>query len=429
MTIRDFDPSRAVGRRPDPEKKLEGARPDSYLRRAFPRMGLRARSRRPTGKEIPLRSTRRDFLKWTTAAGASAGLGATRLLAKEEGKGRADRPRSILMLGGTAFLGPQVVEAALARGHKVTLFNRGKTRPELFPNVEKLRGDRDTGDIKALEGRKWDAVVDTSANVPRWVKDAATLLGPSIKHYIYISSISVYADTSKPGMDESAALATTPDPSVETITGQTFGPLKALSEKAAEAALPGRVAVVRPGLIVGPEDPSDRFTYWPVRVDRGGEVLAPGAPEDPIQLIDVRDLGAWLVRLVEDQTTGVFNATGPATPLTMGAMLAACKSAARSDATFTWVDPDFLEKHKVHPWSDMPAWVPNRGDTAGFAKVSNARALKAGLTFRPIAETARDTLAWFHTLPEARRSKLRAGITPEREAEVLAAWKARSKTP
>ena len=375
-----------------------------------------------------MRTTRRDFLR-RTAVGVSAGLGATRLRAQEVGRDKAPQPRSILMLGGTAFLGPQIVAAALARGHKVTLFNRGRTRPELFPDVEKLRGDRDTGDLKALEGRSWDAVVDTSANVPRWVKQVATLLGPRVRHYVYVSSISVYADTSKPGMDESAPVATTPDPTVEKITATTFGPLKALSEQAAEAALPGRVAVVRPGLIVGPEDPSDRFTYWPARVAKGGEVLAPGAPGDPVQLIDVRDLGPWLVRLIEDRTTGVFNATGPADPLTMGAMLDACKTTSKSDASFTWVDADFLEKAKVQPWSDMPVWVPSRGDTAGFARVSNARALKAGLAFRPIATTARDTLAWFRGLPEARRSKLRAGITPEREAEVLAAWRARPKGP
>jgi 2'-hydroxyisoflavone reductase len=182
-------------------------------------------------------------------------------------------------------------------------------------------------------------------------------------------------------------------------------------------------------LIVGPEDPSDRFTYWPVRVARGGEVLAPGSPDDPIQLIDVRDLGAFLVRLIEDRTTGVFNALGPDKTLTMGQTLAACKEVARSDATFTWADAEFLEKQGVHAWSDMPAWVPNGGDTAGFARVSNARAIKAGLAFRPIADTAKATLDWFRTLPEARRSRLRAGLTPDREAKALAAWKARTAKP
>jgi 2'-hydroxyisoflavone reductase len=372
------------------------------------------------GKSMP---NRREFL------GMTAG---TLLAAGEIGHASASRvcePLSILMLGGTGFLGPQTVEAALKHGHKVTLFNRGKTRPDLFPNLEKLHGDRETDDLKALEGRKFDAVVDTSANVPRWVKKAAAVLGSNIGHYVYISSISVYPDNSKPGMDETAAVARIADPTTEKITGETYGALKALSEKAAQESMPGKVTVVRPGLIVGPEDPSDRFTYWPVRVAKGGEVLAPGSSEDPIQVIDVRDLGAFLVRLIEDKTTGVFNALGPDKPLTMGQTLLACKQAAGSDAAFTWVDADFLEKHDVHAWSDMPAWVPNRGDTAGFAKVGNARAIKAGLTFLPIADTAKATLDWFRTLPEARRGKLRAGISAERETKVLAAWKARAAKP
>jgi 2'-hydroxyisoflavone reductase len=366
---------------------------------------------------------RREFL----------GMAASSLLALGAGRpgvdNRAGKPQTLLMLGGTGFLGPQTVEAALRRGFKVTLFNRGKTRPGLFPNLEKLHGDRDKDDLKALEGRKWDAVVDTSANVPRWVRKSAAVLGPNIGHYVYISSVSVYADTSKPGADETTPVATIADPTTEKIDGETYGPLKALTEKAAEAAMPGKVAVVRPGLIVGPEDPSDRFTYWPVRVARGGEVLAPGSPDDPIQLIDVRDLGEFLVRLIEDRTTGVFNALGPRQTLTMSQTLEACKQAAGSDATFTWVEADFLKKQGVHAWSDMPAWVPARGDTAGFARVSNARAIKAGLIFRPIAETAKATLDWFRTLPEERRAKMRAGLTAEREAKVLAAWKARAGEP
>jgi 2'-hydroxyisoflavone reductase len=261
------------------------------------------------------------------------------------------------------------------------------------------------------------------------VKKAAAVLGPNIGHYIYVSSISVYPDMSKPGTDETAPVATIDEPTTEKIDGRTYGALKALSEKAAEAAMPGKVAVVRPGLIVGPEDPTDRFTYWPVRVARGGEVLAPGSPDDPIQLIDVRDLGEFLVRLIDDRTTGVFNALGPDRTLTMGRTLEACKQVARSDATFTWVDADFLEKQDVHAWSDMPAWVPNAGETAGFAKVSNARAIKAGLTFRPIADTAKATLDWFRSLPDDRRTKMRAGLPHEREAKVLAAWKARAAKP
>ncbi|QEH35948.1 NAD dependent epimerase/dehydratase family protein [Aquisphaera giovannonii] len=370
-------------------------------------------------------SSRREFLGMSAAMVAAGAFGRPAMA----GAARAAEPRSILMLGGTGFLGPQAVEAAVRRGHKVTLFNRGKTRPGLFPDLEKLHGDREKGDLKSLKGRKFDAVVDTSANVPRWVKQAAEVLGPDLGKYIYISSVSVYSDMSKPGADEAAPVATIADPTVEKIDGQTYGALKALSEKAAEAAYPGKAAVVRPGLIVGPEDPSDRFTYWPVRVARGGEVLAPGSPEDPIQLIDVRDLGEFLVRLIEDRTTGVFNALGPKDTLTMGRTLAACKEASASDATFTWADAAFLETQGVQPWSDMPAWVPDGGETAGFSRVSNARAIKAGLTFRPIADTAKATLDWFKTLPPERRAKLRAGISPDREAKVLAAWKARAARP
>jgi len=356
------------------------------------------------------------------SAGAVLGLAAARTFADE----KARSPKTILILGGTAFLGPRVVEEAVRRGHKVTLFNRGKTRPGLFPDLEKLHGDRETNDLKALEGRKWDAVVDTSANVPRWVKQAAAVLGPNIGHYLYTSSISVYSDLSKPGMDETAAVATIDDPETETVDGRTFGALKALSEEAAEASMPGKATVVRPGLIVGPEDPSDRFTYWPARVARGGRVLAPGSADDPVQLIDVRDLGAFMVRLIEDDARNVYNALGPDKSLTMGRMLDACKGASRSDATFAWADAAFLEKHGVQPWSDMPVWVPNGGETAGFAKVSNARALKAGLTFRSIDDTAKATLDWFSSLPEARRSKMRAGLTPAREAEVLKAFDERA---
>ncbi len=265
-------------------------------------------------------TNRRDFLGIVSGSLLASGLPGRRV----EASSRAN-PKSILFLGGTGFLGPHTVEAAVRRGHKVTLFNRGKTRPGLFPDIEKLQGDREKDDLKALEDRKWDAVVDTSANVPRWVKKAASVLGPNIGHYVYISSISAYADLSKPGTDEDSPVATIDDPETEKIDGRTYGALKALSEKAAQASMPGKAAVVRPGLIVGPDDPSDRFTYWPSRVARGGEVLAPGSPDDPIQLIDVRDLGEFLVKLIEDETRGVFNALGPRETLTMGKTLEACR--------------------------------------------------------------------------------------------------------
>jgi 2'-hydroxyisoflavone reductase len=339
--------------------------------------------------------------------------------ARDQAKSAA--PKSILILGGTGFLGPELVEAAEARGHRITLFNRGKTRPQLFPNVEKLRGDRD-GDLKSLEGHSWDAVIDPSGYVPRIVKASAELLAPRVKHYVFISTISVFEDTSKPGMDERAPVASLPEPGSEDVK-KYYGALKALCEKAAEAAMPGRVANVRPGLIVGPNDPSDRFTYWPVRVQDGGEVLAPGSGSDPIQIIDVRDLAAWVIRGIEQGEVGVFDATGPDKELTMGALLAACKSESHSDATFTWADAHFLAEQKVEPWSDMPVWVPAEGDSFGFARLDVRKAIGRGLSFRPVAETVCDTLAWWKTLPEERRSKLRAGLSRAREAEVLAAWK------
>ena len=340
----------------------------------------------------------------------------------------AQAGKTLLILGGTGVLGPAVVEAAKARGFTITLFNRGKTRPQLFPDIEKLHGDRDPskGDgLKALAGRKWDAVIDNSGFVPRIVKASAELLAPSVKHYIYISSVSAYADDSVVGADETAAVRTMPDPTVETMGKdfENYGPLKALCEQAAEAAMPGRVANVRPGYIVGPDDPTDRFTYWPVRVARGGEVLAPGAPGDPVQIIDVRDLAEWLITLVEGRTTGVFNAVGPGEPLTMGALLDACKAAAPGvDARLTWVSAKFVEELPGEPL-DLPIWAPAEGKTLGFHTRSVERARKAGLKLRPAQETTRDTLAWWKTLPAERQAKMRAGLKPEREAEALAAWR------
>ena len=327
----------------------------------------------------------------------------------------------ILILGGTGFLGPHTVRAALARGHELTLFNRGKTNPGLFADVESLRGDRD-GDLEALAGRNWDAVIDNSGYVPRIVGDSARLLAGAVRQYVFISSVSAYADFSTPGADETAPLGRLDDESVEEITGETYGPLKALSERAAEAEMPGRVTVIRPGLIVGPGDPTDRFTYWPVRVARGGEVLAPGDPATPLQLIDVRDLGAWIVHCVEARVLGVYNALSPAGALSMGDLLEACRDAAGSDARFTWVDAAFLEAQGVAAWSDLPVWLPAAGDYAGSGRTSAAKAVAAGLGFRPLRATAADTLAWWQEARAGEDPKLRAGLDPGRERAVLEAW-------
>ncbi len=374
-------------------------------------------------------TTRREFVTATLATGALLAAGATVACAPTTqagpggGAGPAPptparpTPKKILILGGTGFLGPHVVEAALARGHTMTLFNRGKTHAELFPELEKLHGDRD-GHLEALVGRQWDAVVDTSGYFPRLVKASAELLAPSVGHYVFISSISAYADPVPAHADESAPLATVPDPTVEDM--KFYGALKALCEQAAERAMPGRVTSVRPGLIVGPGDPTDRFTYWPARFARGGEVLAPGDGTDPGQVMDGRDLAAFLVRTIEDHALGVYNATGPATTMTMKDMLGACATAAGAGAgTPTWVPTAFLEKMEVAPWMELPVWT---GGDLGFATIDARKAIARGLSFRPILATARDTLAWWQEQPEERRRAPKAGLAPDKEAAVLAAW-------
>jgi 2'-hydroxyisoflavone reductase len=334
-----------------------------------------------------------------------------------------------LILGGTGFTGPFQVRYALERGHKVTVFNRGKSHPgELPKEVEQLIGDRN-GQLDALKNRQWDVAIDNPTSVPVWVRDTSQILKGNVDRYVFISTISVYGDTSKANLDESAPLAkyTGTDAMKESRDSiiaskfQLYGPLKALSEQEAEKWFPKQALIIRPGLIVGPRDETDRFTYWPVRIDRGGEVLAPGDPSDPVQFIDGRDLAEWVVRMVEHRETGIYNATGPAKTLGVGAMLEGIKSANSSNANFTWVNTDFLEAQKVAPWSDMPVWVPPRGEEAGMGRINIQRAVAKGLTFRPLAVTARDTLAWFKSQPPERQ-KLKAGITAEREAEVLAAW-------
>src|SRR5438445_12956685 len=340
------------------------------------------------------------------------------------------KPSRILILGGTGFTGPYQVRYALSRGHKVTTFNRGKTHPgELPAEVEQLVGDRN-GKLDALKNRQWDVVIDNPTTLPAWVRDAAQLLKGNVDRYIFISTISVYGEV-KQGVDESAPLEKYegPDPYKETLEAmkasgyKTYGPLKALSEKEAEKWFPGKALIIRPGLIVGPRDETDRFTYWPVRIDRGGEVLAPGDPNDPVQFIDARELAEWTIRMADKRETGVYNATGPAEPLGIGEMLDRLKGALNSNAKFTWAPADFLKQQKVDAWSDMTVWT---GDESGMASRSIDCALSKGLTFRPLAETVRDTLAWFKSQPPDRQSKLRAGIMAEREAEVLTAWHKRA---
>jgi 2'-hydroxyisoflavone reductase len=425
--------------------------------------------------------TRREFLGQSlAAAAASATIVSLGLSCRNETSDAAGSTakKRILILGGTGFLGPKTVEVALARGHQVTIFNRGK-REKLLPfpyqNVEHLYGNRDPllpaddergqdkellhpdakpKGLEQLQGKTWDAVIDNSGYYPRMVKASAELLAPNAKQYIFISSVSAFASSKTVGADETAPLATIADPTVETMGAnfENYGALKALCEKAAETAFPGRAAIVRPGYIVGPGDPTDRFTYWPVRASRGGEVLAPGTPGDPVQWIDVRDLAAWLVRLVEDGTSGTFNALGPDRAATWGEVLDACVAPSKGAASLTWVPSDWLDKNGQGGEDGFPIWVPPTGDFAGFHTWSNARAVKAGLTFRPVADTVAATLAWYPAeverrvrvtkeLQDAAKAKgaeppklpdptqLKAGPTAAREAELLSKWKAERGQP
>lgn len=338
----------------------------------------------------------------------------------------AAAPKRILILGGTGFLGPAIVEAAEKRGHTLTLFNRGKTRPGLFPHIEKRQGDRDPlkGEgLKSLESGEWDAVIDDSGFYPRMVGASAQLLAPRVKQYIYISSISCYKEPSPIGGDEDTPLAVLADASVEEMgkNYENYGGLKAACEGAAEAALPGRTAIVRPGFIVGPDDPTGRFTYWPARFDKGGEVAVPGAPTDPLQLIDVRDLAEWLVLLVENRTTGKFNALGPDKPMNWGRVVAACQKATPQASSITWIPGEFVAKQEDIAF---PIWAPYVGDSKGFHTWQNARAVKAGLRFRPIEQTVADTLAWYQGQLKVEKGRTRMAFTAEQEAEILKRWKA-----
>jgi 2'-hydroxyisoflavone reductase len=328
----------------------------------------------------------------------------------------------LLILGGTVFLGRHIVEYALERGHEVTIFTRGQRNPDLFPEIERVRGNRD-GDLALLDGGRWDAVIDTSGYFPRVVRASAEFLADKADRYIFISTISVFSDYSQPGMAEDGPIGTIEDPTVEEITGESYGPLKALCERAVAAAFPGRALIIRPGLIVGPHDQSDRFTYWPGRLARGGEVLVPRTLDREIQIVDVRDLAGWTVRMAEAGATGVFNATGPDRSLTMRELFDAGRAVARSDATPVEVAEDFLLERNVGPWMEVPLWMPDRPEMAGFFGIDCRNAFAAGLTFRPLAETVRDTLEWDRTRDAA--APRRAGLAPEREAELLAEWRAK----
>lgn len=325
----------------------------------------------------------------------------------------------LLILGGTSFVGRHIAQAALAQGHTLSLFHRGKTNADLFPEAEHLLGDR-LGDLSALEGRRWDAVIDVSAYVPRAVRECGRILGKAAGHCTFISTVSVYDNVGSDGPDEDSPLATLEDETVEDISGGTYGGLKVLCEREAERQFPGRTLVIRPSLVAGPHDPTDRFTYWARRLTRGGTVLAPGDPAGPVQFIDARDLAEWTVRMTARAATGIFNAVGPGEPATFSDLLAACARAAGTTPSLQWVTEEFLLAQGIKPYTDMPLWVPR--ESAGFGKTSVARAKAAGLTHRSIQDTAEATIAWDSardaTLP------LKNGIVPERERALLAAFQA-----
>jgi len=398
-------------------------------------------------------TNRRTFLKASAVAAGALGLeslpglasavSAETLPSSPRPVERAKASLNILILGGTGFTGPEQVEYAIARGHKVTLLNRNKTRPDFFKGrVEQLIGDLND-DVSALKGLKFDVVIDNPTTAPAWVRNAAQYLKGNTNHYIFISTISAYATDKNAWADETDPTNSMPE-GLDPYTldrqnfGRYYGALKAYSEKEVEKHYPGINTIIRPGLIVGPLDVSDRFTYWPYRIDKGGEVLAPGDGNDPVQIIDSRDIAEFTVRLAESRTFGTFNATGPVTPLTMAQLLYGIKAVTIAGAQFTWVPADFLSEQKVRAWMSsqgnmsMPVWVPDRPNNVAFSRRSIKKALAAGLTFRPLAVTAKDTLEWNKTRPAAELETLskggRAGISAEREAEVLAAWKAKQAT-
>jgi len=339
------------------------------------------------------------------------------------------KPLKILILGGTRFIGLHMTALALARGHTLTYFNRDKTKTDRFREVERIKGDRN-GQIDGLKDRQWDVVIDNSGYVPRHVRATAELLAPNVKQYVFVSSISVYPNFSVP-RDEQSEVGKLADETIEKVDGETYGPLKALCEQAAEKALPGRTTVIRPGLIVGPDDNTDRFTYWPARAARGGEFIAPGAPTDPFQIIDARDLAVFAINAVENNHTGTYNLVSNVNGFKFGELTDACVAAAKKQAkpavapSAVYLPTEFLEEQKVEPWSEMPVWLPAKGDEAAFAGTSNKAALAKGLKITPLRKTVNDTLAWHLARPAEEREKLKAGIDAEKEATVLAAWKAK----
>ena len=370
-------------------------------------------------------STRRDFLRGATATGVGLGLSSRLPLRAATRKRQAQKPLKLLILGGTGFLGPAIVRAALERGHSIDLFHRGRTRPELFPELEHITGNRDPKiepGLEPLKGRKWDAVLDTSSYYPRMTRASTDLLKDACDQYVLISSVSVYPDLATKGLTEQDEVGRLDDPDIEVMSNTSYGPLKALCEEAAEAAMPGRVTNLRPGLIVGPEDPTDRFSYWPLRVRAGGEVLVPGNHTDPVQWIDARDLAEFALHCIESKTVGVFNCCGPTHRADMAELVYGCKAVSGGDAQFTWVPADFCQEQGLMPWAHLPVWAPGEGEVAGINTVDCTKAIDAGMATRPLADTVGDLYSWWDEQSDERRAQVRAGMPREQETAALKAW-------
>jgi 2'-hydroxyisoflavone reductase len=363
-------------------------------------------------------NTRRRFLKTTLFGTAAMAAGCAPEGAESDlSRPETSAPLRILILGGTGYIGPHMVREALQRGHDVELFNRGRTNNKLFPDLRSYKGDRDNG-LDALEGGQWDAVIDNSGYVPRHVEDSARLLASAVSHYLFISSISVYGDMTGP-VDEDTAVGTLDDESIEEVTGETYGPLKALCEQRVTGTLGNaRSTVLRPTYICGPGDRTDRYTYWPVRTDRGGDMLWPGTPDDDIQIIDVRDLARFTIDCVENRTAGTYNTVTPKGAFRMGDLLDDCLAVTAANTKPVWVDTALLNEQKV----TLPIWEDPEGEFAPLLTVDGSRAAAAGLKNRPTRETARDTIAWWRTLPADRTESIRAGLSAEREATLISQW-------
>ena len=374
-------------------------------------------------------SNRREFIKGSLLGGAA--LAGTGLAGGAQADDVASGSKSldILVLGGTGFIGPHMVREALRRGHSVTLFNRGRTNNELFPDLETIKGDRG-GDLSMLEGRRWDAVIDNSGYVPRHVQNSARTLAPNIGQYLYISTISVY-DSYAVANNESSKLGSLEDESIEEVNGETYGPLKALCEKRARAEIDAdRLTILRPTYICGPGDHTDRFSYWPVRVSKGGEMLVPGGPEYPIQIIDVRDLANFTIDCLDQKITDTFNTVTPVASYSMGQLLTDSQAVTATEVEPVWVDEAFANEAQSNSQTRnrgmFPIWHPLEGDSARVSSVSGEKAVAAGLHNRPVRETIRDLLAWWKTLPAERTDPMKAGMSAAVEAELIAAWKAQN---